>query len=135
MPKKSKTQNLGKFSLEVKGSYCVEFNCEQTKYIYIHSEGLSDMWKAFRSPLMVNGYCDKYQYFWLYNKVTHESDSNLRCTLKCNFSLFIEKNKHPRLLQIAVNTKHVVFALNICAGTQNALTTLWMTHRAHLAVG
>lgn len=36
-------------------SYSVVFNSEQTS-----SHGLTNMCKAFRSPLKVNGYCDKY---------------------------------------------------------------------------
>ncbi len=39
----------------------MEFNCEQS-YVYLHSQGLTNMWKAFPSPLMVNEYHDKYQY-------------------------------------------------------------------------
>ncbi len=44
-----------------------EFNCEQS-YVYLHSQGLTNMWKAFPSPLMVNEYHDKYQYcmIWIF---------------------------------------------------------------------
>ncbi len=45
----------------------MEFNCEQS-YIYLHSQGLTNMWKAFPSPSMLNGYHDKYQYCMIREK-------------------------------------------------------------------
>ncbi len=53
----------------------MEFNYEQTSYIYIHSQGLTNMWKAFPSPLMVNEYHDiidmEKKCFWLYRPALH----------------------------------------------------------------
>lgn len=35
------------------------FNCEQTSlHVNIHSQGLTNVWKAFPSPLMVSEYHD-----------------------------------------------------------------------------
>ncbi len=42
-------QNLSKNKMDF-----VEFNCEQTSCVYIHSEGIKSLWKGFHSPLMVN---------------------------------------------------------------------------------
>lgn len=71
---KWKKQYLLSWGPKLKGN-SVEFNSEWTT---LHSQGLTNMQKAFPSPLMLNEYCNKYQYhmgeffFWPYHPALHK---------------------------------------------------------------
>lgn len=79
------------WGLKLKGSFSVEFNCD----VYIHSKGLTNKWRAFPSPLMVNEY--RYRTIWekkyrdhIFGHIVHHFFHSRSCITQIS----ITRNKH-----------------------------------------